>query len=104
MLKAIERDADTRYQTAQELADELQKFLDGKPIAAKRRGVAESLLKWIQRNIGTSSLIAALLLLLALSWIALAVVWFQAEKVKKSLNRPLPEPTAIHAAVETAKT
>ncbi len=102
MLKAIERNADAQYQTAQKLADELQKFLDGKPVSARRSGVAESLLKWIQRNIGASSLTAALLTLLALSWIALAAVWFQAEKIKESVNRLQQETTAIHAADETA--
>jgi serine/threonine protein kinase len=58
-LKAMSKSQSRRYQTAQELADDLRRFLDGKPIKARRVGVAERLLRWSRRNPLPASLILA---------------------------------------------
>ena len=40
----------SRYATAQELADDLRRFLEDKPILARRPSLAEQLHKWMRRN------------------------------------------------------
>src|SRR5205085_10408581 len=42
-LKSLEKDPERRYQTARALADDLQRWLDGKPISASPAGSIERL-------------------------------------------------------------
>ena len=67
--KAIERDPQHRYQTAQELDADLQRFIDDEPIKARRISLVERLRRWSRQNKGLAaalSFAASLLLLLAL--------------------------------------
>ncbi|MCY2992747.1 MAG: tetratricopeptide repeat protein [Planctomycetota bacterium] len=50
VLKAISKSRDDRYATADELADDLQRFLQGVPTAAKPPGVFERVNKWMRRH------------------------------------------------------
>jgi serine/threonine protein kinase len=61
--KAIEREPSRRYATAQELAADLQRFLDDEPIRARRVGAAEHAWRWCRRHPGVATLTAALVLL-----------------------------------------
>jgi WD40 repeat protein/tRNA A-37 threonylcarbamoyl transferase component Bud32 len=49
-LKCLEKDSRRRYGTAQELADECQRYLDGKPILARPVGRLERTWRWCRRN------------------------------------------------------
>jgi serine/threonine protein kinase len=62
--KAIARDPRQRYETAQALADDLQRFLDGRPILARRVSTSERLYRWARRNpaLATSLGVFAILL------------------------------------------
>jgi hypothetical protein len=61
-LKAMAKSPGRRYQTAQEFADDLGRFLDGKPIKARRVGIAERLWRWSRRNPLAASLLLAVCL------------------------------------------
>jgi WD40 repeat protein/serine/threonine protein kinase len=50
VLKALEKDRTRRYATAQELADDLKRFLEGVPIQARPVGQVERLWRWCRRN------------------------------------------------------
>jgi WD40 repeat protein/tRNA A-37 threonylcarbamoyl transferase component Bud32 len=69
-LKCLRKDAGQRYESAAALADDLQRFLDHKPIRARPVGAAARLGRWCRRN----PLPASLLTLVALLVLAVAVV------------------------------
>ncbi|NUQ63573.1 MAG: protein kinase, partial [Pirellulales bacterium] len=70
VLKALEKSPSDRYATAREMADDLRRFLDDRPIAARRPSLAERLGKWCRRN---ASLVAMTAIVVMLATIALSV-------------------------------
>ena len=75
VLKALRKDPAERFGTAQELADDLQRFLDGRPILARRPTPAERLRAWSRRHpsiVGAGAV--ALILLSAASLVSTALV------------------------------
>jgi predicted Ser/Thr protein kinase len=79
-LKCLEKSPARRYDTAAALADDLERFLAGRPIHARPVGRSERVWRWCQRN-------PALAGLMAMVWVALVLgtavsSWFavQAEK------------------------
>ena len=50
VLKAISKDAGMRYETAQQLADDLRRFLEGMTIEASRPSAWNRTVKWVKRN------------------------------------------------------
>ena len=59
--KAMSKPRDERYGTAQEFADDLQRFLDGKPTVAKRPTTVGRATKWIRRHKLVTSFVAVLI-------------------------------------------
>jgi serine/threonine protein kinase len=62
VLKAMARTPAERYTTAQDLADDLRRFLEDKPILARRPTLADRLRKWSRRH--RSIVVSAVVLLL----------------------------------------
>jgi tetratricopeptide (TPR) repeat protein len=50
VLKAVAREPAERYATAQELADDLRRFLDDRPIRARRSPLWQRLRRWLRRH------------------------------------------------------
>jgi WD40 repeat protein/serine/threonine protein kinase len=68
VLKAMEKDPAQRYASAQELADDLRRFLEDKPIKAKRSTMVQNVTKWARRKPAVAGLVvlgAVAILLLA---------------------------------------
>jgi serine/threonine protein kinase/WD40 repeat protein len=66
VLKAMAREPSERYRSAGELAADLGRFLDNRPIHARRTTVIEELWRWGRRNPVLAALAASVLLLLTL--------------------------------------
>jgi WD40 repeat protein/serine/threonine protein kinase len=66
VVKAIAKEPEARYPTAQALADDLKNFLEHKPIQARRPTLWEQVRKWARRHRGVvaTAITAAILLLL----------------------------------------
>lgn len=64
-LKCLHKDPSRRYGQAGELADDLQRFLDGQPIVARPAGWMERTWKWAKRRPTAAALITVSLVALA---------------------------------------
>jgi serine/threonine-protein kinase len=62
-LKCLRKEPERRYSSAQELADDLHRFLDGKPVRARPVGLWERAAKWARRRPAVAALMAGSLLL-----------------------------------------
>ncbi|MEO0479543.1 MAG: serine/threonine-protein kinase [Planctomycetota bacterium] len=78
--RACELDPRHRYPTAKDLEDDLERFLEGRPIAARRTTPGEELWRWCQRNRLVASLAAAAVIGVVGGGSAAAVGWYQASK------------------------
>lgn len=64
VLKAMAREPVHRYETAGELADDLQRFLEDRPIRARRTSAVEHAWRWCRRNPALATLTTTTILLL----------------------------------------
>src|SRR5262249_40161224 len=86
VLKAMAKSPEDRYGSAQDLADDLQRFLQDKPIRAKRPSPWQRGLKWARRHkpvVVTAGLSAVVLVMMALAVLVAGYVYVSAEKDKK---------------------
>lgn len=97
IMKSIAREPSARYQTAQALAHDLGRFLDDKPVLARRVSLAESVWRWCRRNPSYGLLFACVSLLAAI--VVLGAVGFA---LQKSLHaRQLQDETLRALAAES---
>jgi serine/threonine protein kinase/WD40 repeat protein len=73
VLKAIAKEPARRYQTAEDLAEDLRRFLGDRPIRARRSAAWEHAWRWCRRNPVVAGLSAAVALLLLVVGVGLPV-------------------------------
>jgi WD40 repeat protein/serine/threonine protein kinase len=62
VLKAIQRDPALRYQSAADLGDDLHRYIEDRPIRARRATLTEQTVRWCRRNPAVALLVAAVML------------------------------------------
>jgi serine/threonine protein kinase len=83
VLKAITRDPAHRYQTPAELADDLKRYVEDRPVRARRVGNAERLRRWCRRNPLPASLLAGIMLVTLAGFAGVFWQWREAEAARK---------------------
>ena len=78
-LKCLEKEPSRRYQTAQQLVDELRRFLHHEPIMARPLGRTQRAWRWCRRNPGSASWIAIFLTTLMIGAGGIFSQWRRAE-------------------------
>jgi serine/threonine protein kinase/tetratricopeptide (TPR) repeat protein len=99
VLKALEKNPAERYATAQELADDLHRFLEDQPIRARRPTVVQRVRKWARRHQPVVRTTAAAVILMA-SLLAGGALWL----VQKQAARRADTERAVTTAVTRAET
>jgi eukaryotic-like serine/threonine-protein kinase len=61
--KAKSADPNARYESAEQLAADVTRYLDGKPMTAYRESLFEKIGRWIQRNVALVGIVAAYLVM-----------------------------------------
>lgn len=98
VLKAMEKNPADRYATAQELADDLERFLKDEPIRAKRPSLAQWSRKWARRH-QPVVWSAAATLLMTLAVLAGSVGWVVGDRTARRAKAAAD----LRAAVEEAQ-
>jgi eukaryotic-like serine/threonine-protein kinase len=90
VLKAMAKQREDRYATAQELADDLRRVLEGKATLAKPPTMAERLRKWTRRH-RRAVAVAMAVCLLAMLGMAASTLLIAREKARTEQNYALAE-------------
>ncbi|MFP6601757.1 MAG: serine/threonine-protein kinase [Pirellulaceae bacterium] len=87
-LKCLEKDPQRRYATAQDLVDELDRFLNGEPIKARPISALDRSFRWCRRNPVVTTLVAALTLTFIIGMAGITWKWreatFQRQQAEES--------------------
>jgi len=78
--KAMEKDRNHRYETAEEMADDLSAFLHNRPIRARPAGAVTRIMKFTQRNRTLMGSIASVLVIAVVISIGALFWWLGQEK------------------------
>lgn len=77
-LKCLQKDPKKRYHSAMELAEDLERFLDHRPIKARPVGIVEQVFRWMKRHPGIASLLLIIFLLLGIGMSLITWQWREA--------------------------
>jgi serine/threonine-protein kinase len=104
-LKCLEKDPLKRYSSAEALAEELQRYLDGEPIQARPVGPVERAWRWCRRKPVIASLAASLILTVMAAFAVVSILglfaWKKADDARANLRQALKnEEEAEHHRAE----
>ena len=86
VLKAMAKDPSGRYATAQELADDLGRFLKHEPIRARRSTAWDRSVKWAQRRPAVAALLAGIVVVALLGLTGVTAQWVRAEQALQTVT------------------
>lgn len=90
-MKCLDKSPARRYESAAALADELKRYLEGRPILARPVSLPEKLTRWCRRNPLVASLIGATFAAVLFGVTALAVSYVRTEAARKRSEESFQE-------------
>ena len=99
-LKCMEKEPRHRYQTAGELADELERFLTHRPIAARPIGRIERSWRWCKRHPLVASLTGVIVAVVAIGFASVTWQWLATKRAEH--GRTLAQVDALLGATPEA--
>jgi serine/threonine-protein kinase len=102
-LKCLRKQPSRRYPAADDLARDLERYLNGEPIRARAVGPLERGWRWCVRHAAVAALTLALFVTLAGATVLLAALWFHAERHADRAELALRESEERGVALEAAK-
>lgn len=99
--KAMAREPRARYATAGQLAEDLARYLEGRPILARRTTTVERVWRWCKRNrLSAAALAVAVVALVSLTIVS-TVGYVQAVRLNDDLNASLVRERDVRGLAET---
>jgi serine/threonine protein kinase/WD40 repeat protein/tetratricopeptide (TPR) repeat protein len=83
VLKAIARDPSHRYQTPAEMAEDLKRFVEDRPVKARRISEWERLWRWCRRNPAVASLLSGIVLVFLVGFTGVFWQWRETEAARR---------------------
>jgi WD40 repeat protein/serine/threonine protein kinase len=81
--KAIDRDPARRYQKAEELAEDLRRFIEDRPVKARRISSAERLARWARRNPMVALSLAGVIGVFVAAFVLVSWNYYRAEDARQ---------------------
>jgi serine/threonine protein kinase/WD40 repeat protein/Flp pilus assembly protein TadD len=103
VLKAIARDPAHRYQTPAAMAEDLKRFVEDRPVKARRASETEKFWRWCRRNPLPASLLAAIVLLFLAGFAGVFWQWRGAEAARDNEKNQRSRADALRQGAETAR-
>ena len=85
-LHCLRKEPERRFPSSSELADELERYLEGKAIHVRPMGRWERFNRWRRRQPATAALAAGLLLVTVLGFAGVSWQWYEAETARADLE------------------
>jgi serine/threonine protein kinase len=102
-LKCLEKDPAARYSCAEALAEDLDRFLDGRPIHARPAGPAEHAWKWARRHPTVSVLAFGLATWVVVSYCLFLVQWRDVQRARVELASQAGELNSARAELDVER-
>ncbi len=106
--KALDRSPEHRYQTAHELADDLERFLNDEPIRARPLSAMERAARWSRRNKGLSLSLSSLAVLVLVTMVGslIAAGYFRSlsDELSTSVGKLTTTQGQLNTTIDELKT
>jgi serine/threonine protein kinase/WD40 repeat protein/tetratricopeptide (TPR) repeat protein len=103
VLKAIARDPAHRYQTPGEMAEDLKRFVEDRPVKARRVSDAEKFWRWCRRNPLPATLLAGIVLVFLAGFAGVCWQWRVADAARDNEKSQRSRAEALQKGAETAR-
>jgi WD40 repeat protein len=104
VLKATARDPAHRYQTPADMADDLKRFVEDRPVRARRASEAEKFARWCRRNPLPAGLLAGIVLVFLAGFVGVVWQWRGAEAARDDERGQRNRAEGLRQAADEART